>query len=90
VCILIAKLSSLIHPSHSPTEVFTDRAGTGTFFELSASTGWVSRIVRNGSTQRMCWLPHKRRHNGCIAWSGQKVVIGAESGIVTILDFSDV
>jgi hypothetical protein len=59
-------------------------------FELDESQGWVSRLALDGSMRRMCWLPHQRRHDGCIAWSGQKVVIGAESGMVTILDFSDV
>jgi hypothetical protein len=38
----------------------------------------------------MCWLPHPRRHNGQIACWGQKMVIGAASGLVTILDFSNV
>jgi hypothetical protein len=59
-------------------------------FELDESQGWVSRIGSYGSSRRMCWLPHKRRHKGCIAWYGQKVVVGAESGLVTIIDFSDV
>jgi hypothetical protein len=59
-------------------------------FELDESQGWVSRLAHDGSLQRMCWLPHQRGHDGQIAWSGQKVVIGAASGLVTIVDFSDV
>jgi hypothetical protein len=64
--------------------------GNNAAFQLDERQGWVSRVALDGSLRRMCWLPHKRRHGGCIAWSGQQVVIGAESGIVTILDFSDV
>jgi hypothetical protein len=67
-----------------------DRNGTSPVFELNASTGWVSRLVLDGILRRMCWLPHKRRHRGVMACWEQKVVIGAESGLVTILDFSDV
>jgi hypothetical protein len=58
-------------------------------FELDEDQGWVSRIARDGSSRRMCWLPHKRRHDGRITWCGQKVVVGARSGLVTILDFSN-
>jgi hypothetical protein len=59
-------------------------------FELDESQGWVSRIVLDDGWQRMCWLPHKRRHRGVMVCWGQKVVIGAKGGLVTILDFSDV
>jgi hypothetical protein len=67
-----------------------DLNGSNAAFELDENQGWVSRVARDGSSRRMCWLPHKRRHHGCIAWCGQKVVIGAASGLLTILDFSDV
>jgi hypothetical protein len=87
---LHAKSSSLTHHCYSPTEIIIDSNGSNPAFKLDANQGWVSRVALDGSLQRMCWLPHKRRHGGLIAWSGQKVVIGADSGIVTILDFSDV
>jgi hypothetical protein len=67
-----------------------DSKQSNTAFELDDTQGWVSRIALDRSSRRMCWLPHKRWYRGIMAWSGQKVVIGAESGIVTILDFSDV
>jgi hypothetical protein len=88
--IIIAKPSSLIPYSYSPTAVSVDRNGTSPVFDWDMSTGWVFRIAHDGTSRRMCWLPHKRRYGGVIAWSGQKVAIGAESGLVTILDFSDV
>jgi WD40 repeat protein len=89
-CFLITKSPLLIHDYHSLTEVIMDSSKSNGAFGLDERQGWVSRLARDGSSQRMCWLPHQRRHGGHIAWSGQKVVIGAESGIVTILDFSDV
>jgi WD40 repeat protein len=89
-CTLITKPSLLIHDYHSLTENTMDSSGSNVAFELDEHQGWVFRIAHDGSSRRMCWLPHKRRYDGCIAWSGQKVVIGARSGIVTILDFSNV
>jgi WD40 repeat protein len=89
-CALITKSLSLIHDHHSLTEIIMDSNKNNAAFQLDESQGWVFRIARDGSSRRMCWLPHKRRQEGCIAWSGQKVVIGAQSGIVTILDFPDV
>jgi hypothetical protein len=71
------------------TEVILDPNGNSATFELNESTGWLSRIALDGSLRRVCWLPHKRGYGGCIACWGQKVVIGASSGLVTILDFSD-
>jgi hypothetical protein len=43
----------------------------------------------NGGKRRVCWLPHERRSGGRIASRGELVCIGAASGVVTILDFSD-
>jgi hypothetical protein len=85
-----AKSASLIHHSRSPTEVIWDPNLSSVAFELDVNTGWVSRLALDGSWRRMCWLPHERRHGGVIACWGQKVVIGAASGLVTIFDFSDV
>jgi hypothetical protein len=53
--------------------------------------GWVLRQDRDGSWRRMCWLPYKRRGDGgVVTCSGQKLVITASGGLLTILDFSDV
>jgi hypothetical protein len=53
--------------------------------------GWVFRRDEGGSWRRMCWLPYKRRNNGkAYACFGQKVVVTASGGLLTILDFSDV
>jgi hypothetical protein len=71
-------------------EMIRDSDGSSVVFKLDAGGGWVSRVALDGSPRRMCWLPHKRRHGGRIVWRGQKVVIGARSGLVTFLDFSDV
>jgi hypothetical protein len=90
VDILITKPLFLTYHCYPPTEIIIDSNESNAAFELDQSQGWVSRIALDGSSRRMCWLPHKRRHKGFIAWSGEKVVVGAHSGIVTILDFSDV
>jgi WD40 repeat protein len=89
-CALITKSSLLIHDHHSLIEIIMGSNGNNAAFQLDESQGWISRLALDGSLRRMCWLPHKRRHEGRIAWCGQKVVIGAASGLVTILDFSDV
>jgi hypothetical protein len=53
--------------------------------------GWVFRQDGGGSWRRMCWLPHKRRNYGKIyECSEQKIVITANGGLLTILDFSNV
>jgi hypothetical protein len=52
--------------------------------------GWISRLEEDKRWRRMCWLPHERRHGGFLRSFGQRVAIGADSGLVTILDFSDV
>jgi WD40 repeat protein len=51
--------------------------------------GWVSYRVARGVKKRLCWLPGERRGRN-IASHGQKVCIGASSGAITILDFSNV
>jgi WD40 repeat protein len=51
--------------------------------------GWVSYRVARGVEKRLCWLPGERRGKE-IASYGRKVCIGASSGAVTILDFSNV
>jgi hypothetical protein len=56
-----------------------------------AGEGWVLRRSLDGSWRRMCWLPYKRRKFGAIkACYGQRIVICAEHGVLTILDFSNV
>jgi hypothetical protein len=90
VHILNAESSLLIEYSQFPTDIIINSNGSSVIFDLHENTGWVSRLALDGSSRRMCWLPHKRRYGGIIACWGQKVVIGAKSGLVTILDFSDV
>jgi hypothetical protein len=60
-----------------------------THFQLD-DQGWLFRHDSDGIWRRVCWLPYKRRHKGEMANLGQRVCIGASSGVVTILDFSDV
>jgi hypothetical protein len=56
-----------------------------------AGEGWVLRRNLDGFWQRMCWLPYKRRANGRVAACyGQRIVVCAGSGVLTILDFSNV
>jgi hypothetical protein len=64
--------------------------GPGPKFTLDAMQGWIFRRENDGVWRRMCWLPHARRHGGLLQSRGQRVCIGAMSGIMTILDFSDV
>jgi hypothetical protein len=90
VHILNAKFLSLIPHSHPSTEIVIDPNESSTTFDLDRSEGWVFRLMLDGTWRRVCWLPHKRRDRGEIACWGQKVVIGAASGIVTLLDFSNV
>jgi hypothetical protein len=55
---------------------------------LEADKGWISRRGADGVYRRVCWLPHERRDHGVIACWGERVCVGAASGMVTILDFS--
>jgi hypothetical protein len=50
--------------------------------------GWMWRLDTKERLQRMCWLPVERR--GGVRSHGQKVCVAAESGVTTILDFSNV
>jgi WD40 repeat protein len=56
-------------------------------FVFDKDLGWISRHGRDSALRRVCWLPVELRGNA-LAHSGQKVVVGAENGAVTILDFS--
>jgi WD40 repeat protein len=60
----------------------------GVHFALDTGTGWISRRDPGGIWQRLCWLPHERRDEAKLAHHGSKVCIGADSGMITILDFS--
>jgi WD40 repeat protein len=71
------------------TEIIIGNESTATF-DLDRTGGWLFRFTNDGTCRRMCWLPHQRWDRAEIACWGQKVVIGAASGIVTILDFSHV
>jgi hypothetical protein len=71
------------------TEIVIRNESTATF-DLDRTEGWVFRLSNDGTRRRMCWLPHQRRDGAKITSWGQKAVIGGVSGIVTILDFSNV
>jgi WD40 repeat protein len=58
-------------------------------FSLDMETGWISCMDLPGVPKRLCWLPKERRGRQIAAW-GEKVCIGTPSGMVTILDFSNV
>jgi hypothetical protein len=67
------------------------RERSSAFMLDEAGEGWVLHRNVEGFWQRMCWLPYKRRENGTIeACYGQRIVICAGSGVLTILDFSNV
>jgi WD40 repeat protein len=87
--IFITESSLFAYCYHTLIELTIDQNGSGTTSHLDVSEGWVFRIAPDGTRRRMCWLPHKRWHDGKIACWGQKAVIGAASGTVTILDFSN-
>jgi hypothetical protein len=81
----MAKLSC-----HYLTEFISEANRSTVSFDMDGSEGWIIRVALDGTRRRVCWLPHARRFNGYLAFRGQKVVVGARSGIVTILDFSNV
>jgi hypothetical protein len=58
-------------------------------FQIDDATGWVLRVASSGTLQRLCWLP-KQYQGYEIASHGQTMCIGAPSGAITILDFSNV
>jgi hypothetical protein len=62
--------------------------GNDQLYTLDHRGGWLSRRGADGVSRRMCWLPHERRYKAKIASLGDRVCIGADSGAVTILDFS--
>jgi WD40 repeat protein len=59
------------------------------YFKLG-NEGWLFRRDSHGIWRRICWLPYKRRDKCKIGNSGQRVCISTSSGVVTILDYSDV
>jgi hypothetical protein len=82
--------SLLIYPSFCLADIQIAQLETSPGFELRKD-GWVMRRNLDGPWQRMCWLPYKRRNRGFIrACHEQRVVIGAQGGTMTILDFSNV
>jgi hypothetical protein len=83
-------LSLIIHYLSSTDIVVTERESSTTFKLDGDDGGWVLRRKGDGTWRRMCWLPHKRRHQGQLDYYGDRLVIGASTGYVTILDFSDV
>jgi hypothetical protein len=88
----ITKLSLLINPSHSWTDIQLHQRASSSAVKLDeAGEGWLLRCGADGDWRRMCWLPYKRRNDGVVrACFGQKVVICAYGGVMTILDFSDI
>jgi WD40 repeat protein len=54
--------------------------------------GWIEVSQDKYNWHRMCWLPAERQMilSSTYAYHGQKVCIGASSGAVTILDWSNV
>jgi hypothetical protein len=67
------------------------RERSSAFMLDEAGEGWVLRRHAEGFWQRMCWLPYKRREHGrIVACYGQRIVVCAGSGVLTILDFSNV
>jgi hypothetical protein len=67
------------------------RERSSAFMLDKAGEGWVLRRNLDGFWQRMCWLPYKRRERARIqACYEQRIVICAGSGVLTILDFSNV
>jgi hypothetical protein len=78
------------HSCYSP-DFRTDQLESSSAFKLDeAKKGWLLRLGADGDWRRMCWLPYERRKDGkVLACCGQRVVIGAQGGLMTILDFSD-
>jgi hypothetical protein len=59
-------------------------------FKIEEGKGWISRRKRGDTWRQVCWLPVELRADAELAYFGHKVVVGAASGAVTILDFSRV
>jgi WD40 repeat protein len=71
--------SAITHASHTHAEALV----------WEGKTGWISWRSSNGSCLPLCWMPVERR-GYTFACRGTTAVIGARTGVVTILDFSDV
>jgi WD40 repeat protein len=57
----------------------------------ASDSGWITVSQDDDNWHRVCWLPAERiSHWPQYAHHGEKVYIGARSGAVTILDFSNV
>jgi WD40 repeat protein len=83
--------SSSITCAYLSTDIRISQLERNIQFKLDGDDeGWVFRRKGDGTWRRMCWLPHKRRHRGNLDYHGDRLVIGASNGCVTILDFSDV
>jgi hypothetical protein len=79
-----------MNPFHLSKDIRLYQRESSLAFQLHED-GWVFRRNVDGLWRRMCWLPYKRRSRGVIhACHGQRVVIDARGGLITILDFSDV
>jgi hypothetical protein len=72
--------SPITRASHARTETFV----------WDQATDWISwQTSHSALPLPLCWIPVERRGEA-FACHGTTVVIGAEQGIITILDFSDV
>jgi hypothetical protein len=72
--------SPTTHASHTRTETFV----------WDQATGWISWQTPDGiHPLPLCWIPVERR-GYAFACHGTTAVIGAQHGIVTILNFSAV
>jgi WD40 repeat protein len=61
-------------------------------YRTRVSKGWIEVSQDEDNWHYVCWLPAERQLSGWPSYAchGQKVCIGASSGAVTILDFSNV
>jgi WD40 repeat protein len=61
-------------------------------YHIRTDDGWIEVSQIEDDWHRVCWLPAERQMilSSTYAHHGQKVCIGAGSGAVTILDFSNV
>jgi hypothetical protein len=83
------ELLLLMDPNFPSKNLQIDQHESSVAFKLEQQ--WVWRHDLDGRWRRMCWLPYKRRSYGeILACTGQRVIISAMHGLLTILDFSDV
>jgi WD40 repeat protein len=61
-------------------------------YHIRTDNGWIVVSQDKDNWHRVCWLPAERQPwtGDAHAHHGQKVCIGASSGVVTVLDFSNV